>query len=95
LILKSLSRFIGREPKGDCKYQISQKIQKNKKSGSISKYKMKMFPIPLNPPLNGKYSIPLHDKSQRGTSPEAGRKVTSTSVLFFCNISLNFRPIDF
>jgi hypothetical protein len=23
----------------------------NKKSGSISKYKMKLFPIPLNPPL--------------------------------------------
>jgi hypothetical protein len=52
--------------KGDCKYQISQKIQKNKKSGSILKYKMKLFPIPLNPPLNGKYSIPIHDKIKGG-----------------------------
>ena len=36
---------------------------------------MKLFPIPLNPPLNGKYSIPIHDKSQRGTSPEQRWKI--------------------
>jgi hypothetical protein len=28
------------------------------------------FPIPLNPPLSVKNSIPMHDKSQRGKNPE-------------------------